>query len=505
MELGIDLGTTFSVAARVSSQGVPVLVPDSLDATDFSTSSVVHIDPAAAIVGTAVEQLLLEEPKLSVARYFKLKMGQKDAVYVDSAARSWRSESLSALILKKIVRDARAVFGEELTSAVITVPAGFGDAQRRATHAAAILAGLPDVQLAEEPIAAAVYYGLTGSGRDETLLVYDFGGGTFDATLLQASPTGVYAIATDGATVGGKDIDAALVDLAASQFKRQYASNPLDEPGAENQLLKFARDTKFALNKPGTNQVRRTLLIAGRTLDIVVTSAQFERLAAPIIEQTFQAAERTLAAGSVTWPLVDRILLSGGSSLLPMVTEGIRRRGGKSGDQLICRKPHHAVAFGAGILANRRRREASSDGEPVVRPISSYDVGIRVSGRAGSSPGFHVLLPRNAPLPATNTASVYTTRADQQRIVVEVLQRKNAESAVCSLGNFDFGPIRRPRKNYPVEITLAYDFEGVVNVSARDPQTNESMSACMVTEEGVLDRALLEQRGWLQEMRINGI
>jgi molecular chaperone DnaK len=279
----------------------------------------------------------------------------------------------------------------------------------------------------------------------------------------------------------------------------------LDEPGAENQLLKFARDTKFALNKPGTNQVRRTLLIAGRTLDIVVTSAQFASLVAPIIEQTFQATERTLAAGSVSWPLVDRILLSGGSSLLPMVTEGIRRRSGKSGDQLICRRPHHAVAFGAGILANRRRREACSDGEPVVRPISSYDVGIRVSGRAGSSPGFHVLLPRNAPLPAKNVASVYTTRADQQRIVVEVLQRKNAESPVCSLGNFDFGPIRRPRRNYPVEITLAYDIEGVVNVSARDPQTNESMSASMVTEEGVLDSVLLEQRGWLQEMRINGI
>jgi molecular chaperone DnaK len=504
MELGIDLGTTFTVAARVSSQGVPMLVPDSQDAAEFSTPSVVHIDPAAAIVGTTVEQLLLEEPKLSVARYFKLKLGQKDAAFTDAEGRSWRPESLSALMLKKIARDARAAFGEELASTVITVPAGFGDVQRRATHAAALLAGLPDVQLAEEPIAAAVYYGLSGSGRDETLLVYDFGGGTFDATLLQASPTGVYAIATDGAAVGGRDIDAALVDLAASQFKRQYGNNPLDEPGAGNLLLKFARDTKFALNKPGINQVRRTLLIAGRTLDIVVTSAQFERLTAPIIEQTFLAAERTLAAGSITWPLIDRVLLSGGSSLLPMVSDGMRRRSGKSGDGLICRRPHHAVAFGAGIVASRRHRGATPEGEPVVRPISSYDVGIRVSGRAGSSPGFHVLLPRNSPLPAKNAVAIYTTRSDQQRIVVEVLQRKSADTPVCSLGNFDFGPIRRPRKNYPIEITLAYDFEGVVNVSARDPQTNETMVASMVTEEGVLDSALLEQRGWLQEMRING-
>jgi molecular chaperone DnaK len=505
MDIGIDLGTTFSLAAHVTPQGVPALIPDSQEQADFSTPSVVHIDDQGALVGTAVEHLLLEEPALPAARFFKMHLGDGHGIYTDTQHRRWRAESLSSLVLKKLVRDARAALGEDPQSAVITVPAGFGDAQRRATRAAAALAGLADVQLVEEPVAAAVYYGLTDASRDQTLLVYDFGGGTFDSTVLQASPAGVYAVATNGVAAGGRDVDAALMELVAAEFKGRYGANPLDDAAATTQALRFAIDTKMALGKPGATQARRTLLLAGRALEIVITRAQLDRLVAPLVERTLEAAEKTIADSGLTWSLVDRVLLAGGSSLLPQVGEEIRRRSGKSGDALICRQPHQSVAFGAGILAGRRRGEGTGAKGPVIQPVASFDLGVRVRDKDSGTPAFHVLIPRNSPVPARNAALFYTTRDDQQRLIVEVIQRKDPTGPVSSLGQFAFGPIRKPRKNYPVEIMLAYDIEGVVTVSARDAQTNEHMSRIMTTEDGALDSALLEQRAWLQGLRINGL
>jgi molecular chaperone DnaK len=505
IDLGIDLGTTFSLASYVTSQGVSALVPDSHEPTEFSTPSVVHIGSQDALVGNTIEQMLLDEPALSVARFFKLRLGEREVAYRDAQQRGWQPESLSALVLRKLLHDSRSALSEDVGSTVIAVPAGFGDAQRRATRAAAVLAGISDVQLIEEPVAAAFYYGLTDAARDQTLLVYDFGGGTFDATLLQASPTGVYAVATDGAPVGGKNIDEALVDLIAAEYRQQYRVTPFEDPAAASQVLRFARETKLALGKPGASQVRRTLLLAGRTLEFVITRAQFDRLVMPLVEQTLAAVERTLSAGGLGWPLVDRVLLTGGSSLLPLVSEQMRRRSGKPGDAVICRQPHQAVAFGAGILAGRRRREAAGESAPVIQPVSSFDLGLRVRDKQTDKPGFHVLIPRNSPLPARNVAMFYTTREDQQRMIVEVVQRKESTGPVRSLGYFAFGPIARPRKNYPIEISLAYDVEGVVGVGARDGQTNKQVAQVMTVDEGALDRVLLEQSAWIQGLRINGL
>lgn len=501
INLGIDLGTTYSLAAHLNAHGVPTLFPDFNDANEFRTSSVVHIGQQGCLVGGVLEELLQEDPSLSVVRFAKLKLGQGESVYTDHLGRSWTAEGISALILRKMLRDVAAFASEEVGSLTVTVPASFNDAQRRGTKAAVSLAGLSLAALAEEPVAAAVYYGLSEPSRDQTLLVYDFGGGTFDATLLQASPKGVFAIATDGVAVGGKDIDERVMRQVAVEFQRQHGFSPLEDPVSRAALWRFANDTKMQLAKPGRGLVRKTLLLSGRTLDFTITRTQFDKLIEPLIDQTLEVCERTLSGAGLSWSMVDKVLQVGGSSLLPLAHEKLRRRSGKSVDDLICKQPHQAVAYGAALLAGAASAQSNVEG-PSVRQIAAFDLGIRVADKVTGRPTVQVIIPRNAPLPANNVATFYTTRADQTRLVIEVVQSKGVDQE-NSLGLFAFGPIRKPRKNYPIEIQLRYDTEGMVLVTARDPATNETMDRMLGAEENSLSHVLLEQRNWISGLRIN--
>ncbi|MBL8270983.1 Hsp70 family protein [Steroidobacter sp.] len=480
---------------------MPTLFPDFHDANEFRTSSVVHVGPQGCLVGSVLEELLQEDPSLAVARFAKLNLGQSDPVYTDHLGRSWTAEGISAIILRKMLRDVGAFASESIGSVTVTVPASFNDAQRKGTKAAVALAGLPSATLAEEPVAAAVYYGLSESVRDQTLLVYDFGGGTFDATLLQASPKGVFAIATDGVAVGGKDIDERLMRQVAVEFQRQHGFSPLEDPVSRATLWRFANETKIQLSKPGRGLVRKTLLLSGRTLDFTITRSQFDKLIEPLVEQTLQVCERTLLGAGLSWSMVDKVLQVGGSSLLPIAHDALRRRSGKAAEELICKQPHQAVAYGAALLAGAGRLDSDGEG-PEVRQIAAFDLGIRVADKATGRPTVQVLIPRNAPLPASNVATFYTTRPDQTRLVIEVVQCKS-EGQESSLGRFAFGPIRKPRKNYPIEIQLRYDSEGMAVVVARDPSTNEVMERQLGAEDDVASNALREQRGWLAGLRIN--
>jgi molecular chaperone DnaK len=204
MHVGIDLGTTFSLIARVDARGIPVLFPDRHEAERFKTPSVVHIGPEGALVGQAVEELLEDAPELPVSRFVKLSMGREEPAFVDHLGRAWPPEAISALILKKLARDVAADTDEPIDGAILSVPAHFNDPQRQATRHAGELAGLKVIDLVEEPVAAATYYGAHTAPAGSTILVYDLGGGTFDATILHVDARGLYVLATDGVSdLGG--------------------------------------------------------------------------------------------------------------------------------------------------------------------------------------------------------------------------------------------------------------------------------------------------------------
>lgn len=473
MNVGIDLGTTFSMISHVNPHGVPALFPDVHDSNQFQTPSVVHIGSLGGLVGKSVEDLLEDEPATPVARFAKLHMGSDEIVYRDHRRREWKAEAVAAIVLKKLLRDAQAFANEEVAGAVVCVPSQFGDAARRATRDAAILAGLGGATLVEEPVAAATYYGLSDSRTERTLFVYDLGGGTFDATLMQASPKGLYVLATDGARdIGGKRFDEKIMGAVAEEFRRTHGIDPIADPASHVQLRRFAERVKIQLGKPGKGQVRQSILLCGKPYDFLMTRTQFEVLIAPLVEETLSVCKRCLTSASLGWNAVDRILLVGGSTLVPCVQQRVREVSGKAGDQVMQQQPHHAVSYGAALIA--ARTGGSSAAPSLVQRIASYDLGIRVWDALLGKPGVNVLIRRNTPLPAKAKTTVYTTRPDQTRMILEIVQAKGTDEPV-SLGNFAFGPITQPRKNYPVEISVAYDLEGLVKIAARDPRTGQEM------------------------------
>ena len=503
--LGIDLGTTFSIVSYVNPQGVPTLFPDYHDANEFRTPSVVHIGPEGCFVGQALEELLEDEPALPCARFVKLAMGMPEAVFTDHQERLWLPEGISAVILRKMLHDVQAFVHEDVGGVIITVPANFNDEQRRATRNAALLAGLPCPQLIEEPVAAATYYGFAEGKKEQTLFVYDLGGGTFDATVLQSSPEGLYALATEGNNrLGGKEVDEVIMKQVTDEFLRQHGFNPLDDPASATQLRRFATDTKLKLARPGREQVRKTLLLAGRTLDFIITRNQFERMIEDLIDETLVVSERCLKSAGLDWSLMDRILLTGGSSLLPLVEKKIALASQKSRTEIVCKQPHQAVAYGAALIAEQRRRQlAGEECDTQLQQISAYDLGIRVADKQTGQPAVEVLIPRNSPIPARQGTTFYTTRADQTRMVIEVVQQRAPGVEEKSLGYFAFGPIDKPRKNYPVEITLAYDLDGLVTVTARDPDSGQEIEQILDQEGEHFNARMAEQKEWVTGLEIN--
>lgn len=502
--LGIDLGTTFSLAAYVNDHGLPTLFPDFHDANDFRTPSVVHVGEEGCLVGTALEELLDDEPELSQARFFKLGLGDKASLYTDHQRRAWLPQSLSALVLKKLLGDVEAFAHEEIAGVLIAVPANFNDAQRRATKEAAQLAGLARVKLIEEPVAAATFYGYSHKGGEQTLFVYDLGGGTFDASILQVGDEGLYALATEGSNAhGGKNVDELIIKAILDEFQRQYGFCPNDEATLMI-LRRFAQNAKLKLSKPGKSKISKTLVVAGKTLDFILTKERFNQLLEQFVDETLAVCQRCLDTSGMDWSFIDTVLLTGGSSLLPLVTDKLSQASGKPKDQLVCKQPHQAVAYGAAILAEQQFSRAEGGNAKPLQSICSYDLGIRVMG-ANGQPMVQVLISQNSPVPAAASTTFYTTRDDQTRLIIEAVQQRNTDAGTeeVSLGFFAF-MIERPREQYPLDIELAYDLEGIVTVTARDPETGRQIQQVMDEDIEGLDRALLEQQGWINLLQVNG-
>jgi molecular chaperone DnaK len=501
--IGIDLGTTYSVAAYVKSNGIPEVISDYHDTRDYRTPSVIHVGGEGCFVGTALEEMLEDEPELSESRFFKLSMGENQGVYTDHLGRDWWPQSLSALVLKKLIKDVDAYLHEDIDGAYITVPANFNDAQRRATREAAQLAGLHNTKLIEEPVAAATFYGMNNQGQEKTLFVYDLGGGTFDATVLQVSDDGLYSLATAGSNnLGGKHVDEIIMRFILDDFQAQHGFSPDDEASLIK-LRRFAHETKLKLAKPGKGRVNKTLVLGGKTIDFILTKERFHELINEFVDETLKVCKNCLQSAGMDWGFIDTVMMVGGSSLLPLVTDKLSKASGKPVDQLLCKQPHQAVAFGAAQIAHQQFEQAT---QKTLQSICSYDLGIRVRD-ANGQPAVEVLVAQNTPVPASASTTFYTNRADQTRLIIEAVQQReseNGEKVENSLGYFAFG-IDTPRKNYPVKIELAYDLEGMVTVTAQDPETGREIKQIMDQEAEAMDKALLEQQTWVAEARVNGL
>jgi molecular chaperone DnaK len=474
INVGIDLGTTYSKISHVGVTGAPSLFPDATDSNAFQTPSVAYMDSRGCLVGNVVESLLEDNPDLPVVRFVKLKMGSNEPVFYDDKHRPWSPQAVSGLILKKLKQDAEVFAYEDVGNAVITVPAQFGHVERRATRDAGMIAGIQVSQIVEEPVAAATFYGISSKQKEQTVFVYDLGGGTFDASILRCSPDGLFVLATEGSrTIGGKWFDEVIMSVAAEEFQRANGMDPRQDRKTESILRRIAHDAKVKLSQPGKMQVQQTLLLNGRTGEFLITRGEFERLISNLVDTTVEICNRCLSSAKLTWAQIDRVLVVGGSTLVPLVQQRIQKESGKSGDQFVQRQPHQAISFGAAHLAQACTSDGCIELPKLVHQIAPYHLGIRVRDPQTGKARVQVLVPRNSPLPAERKAVFSTSRADQTRVMFEFVQTKGDEGSTLSLGHFAFGPIANPRANYPVEITAAYDEQGIVKITARDESGRE--------------------------------
>lgn len=503
IHVGIDLGTTYSKISHLGVTGAPSLFPDATDANAFQTPSVAYIDSRGCLVGNVVESLLEDNPDLPVIRFVKLKMGSSESVYLDDKHRPWRPQAVSALILKKLKQDAEAFAYEDVGSAVITVPAQFGHVERRATRDAGLIAGLQVSQIVEEPVAAATFYGISSGQKEQTVFVYDLGGGTFDASILHCTQDGLYVLATEGSrTIGGKWFDDVIMTVAAEEFQRTNGFDPRTEPKADAILRRIAHDAKIKLSQPAKTQVQQTILLSGRTSEFLLTRPEFERLISALVNTTIEISNRCLASAKLSWNDIDRVLVVGGSTLVPLVQQRIQKESGKTGDKFVQRQPHQAISFGAAHLAQAATDESQVRLPKLIHQIAPYHLGIRVRDPQTGKARVQVLIARNSALPAERKVVFQTHRADQTRMMFEFVQTKGDEGSSLSLGHFAFGPIQEPRLNYPIEVTAAYDEQGIVKITARD-ESGREMQRLLAQGDENWTGSILTDRQLVAESSVN--
>jgi molecular chaperone DnaK len=504
VKVGIDLGTSYSLIARTNSAGNPTLLPDASDKGMFHTPSVAYISGRSAFVGQMAEDLLEQDPSKQIVRYFKRAFGTRTPVFTDVDGTVWLGETVGALVLKKVRFDAEGHTSEPLKAAVISVPAHFTDPQRKAVQAAAMMADIPLLGLVDEPVAAALHYGVSTTSRDQVIVVYDFGGGTFDTTVLSLDNKGVYVLAKGGLTeLGGKEFDEEVARLVSEQFEQAFGRSVVMNHRVHSELRRVAESMKIEICDPLRKTVRRTVLLGGHALEVEVPREIFEQRIAPHVEKTTAVLCDTIREAGLAPKDVHSVLLVGGTSMAPLVRQRVGAILGK-GPQVRFHDPSKAVAFGAALHASQLSGEGLAAGVPdEFRGVTGYHVGVRTINPETGQTSIDTLIRKNHPLPSRARKTYFTSRPGQERMVLELVQFRDASETPISLGQLVVGPLPSPRANYPISVTVEYREDGTVHVTAFDAQTGIELVNTFGREDDGGLRDLASQRQLVRCMLIN--
>ncbi|MDU2242206.1 MAG: molecular chaperone DnaK [Paenibacillus sp.] len=476
--IGIDLGTTNSCVA-VMEGGEAVVIPNPEGAR--TTPSVVGFKKdGERIVGETAKRQAITNPDRTIIS-IKRHMGTNHKESIDG--KEFTPQEISAIILQKLKADAEAYLGQPVTQAVITVPAYFNDSQRQATKDAGKIAGLDVLRIVNEPTAAALAYGLE-KAEDQTILVYDLGGGTFDVSILELGDGFFEVKATSGDNhLGGDDFDQKIIDYLVAEFKKDQGIDLSKDKAAVQRLKDAAEKAKKELSGVLTTTISLPFITVvdgvPQHLEVNLTRAKFEELTADLVERTLGPTRRALSDAGLTPADIDRIVLVGGSTRIPAVQEAIKKLTGKEPHKGV--NPDEVVALGAAVQAGVLTGDVK---DVVLLDVTPLSLGIETAGGV-----FTKMIERNTTIP-TSKSQIFSTYADNQPSVeIHVLQGEREMAAGNkTLGRFMLGDIPLAPRGVPqIEVTFDIDANGIVNVSATDKGTGKSQKITITSSSGLSD------------------